>query len=62
MSRHVVKREDVTIAYGYDSMMPPLGGYFFQVSDEKAVNEENPEGIVLNEGMMKGISRNKMAT
>lgn len=62
MSRHVVKKENLIIAYGYDDMMPhPMGGYFFQVSDENAIDEEkNPEGIVLNEGMIKGISRGRM--
>ena len=45
-------------------MMPsPMGGYFFQVFDKNAIDEEkNPEGFVVNEGMIKGISRNKMAT
>lgn len=62
MSRHLVKKEGITIAYGYDDMMPaPLGGYFFQVFNENLVSEENPEGVVVNEGMMRGISRNRMA-
>ena len=62
MSRHIVRKENLTIAYGYDEMMPhPLGGYFFQVFDKNAESEENPEGSVLNEGMVKGVSRNKMA-
>jgi hypothetical protein len=64
MSRHTVKKDNLTISYGYDDMMPsPMGGYFFQVSDKNAIDEEkNPEGFVVNEGMVKGISRNKMAT
>jgi hypothetical protein len=64
MSRHIVKKDNLTIAYGYDEMMPPpMGGYFFQVSDKNAIDEEkNPEGFVVNEGMVRGISRNKMAT
>lgn len=63
MSRHLVRKENITIAYGYDDMMPhPLGGYFFQVTDTNAISDKNPEGIILNEGMVKGISRNKMAT
>jgi hypothetical protein len=63
MSRHIVKKENITIAYGYDDMMPyPLGGYFFQVIDTNAIDDEkNPEGFIVNEGMLKGISRNKMA-
>ena len=62
MSRHLVKKEGKTIAYGYDEMMPaPLGGYFFQVFEENLVSEENPEGVSVNEGMVKGISRNRMA-
>lgn len=64
MSRHIVKKDNLTIAYGYDDMMPsPMGGYFFQVFDKNAIDEEkDPEGFVVNEGMIKGISRNKMAT
>ena len=64
MSRHIVKKDNLTIAYCYDDMMPsPMGGYFFQVFDKNAIDEEkNPEGFVVNEGMIKGISRNKMAT
>ena len=43
-------------------MMPaPLGGYFFQVFNENLVSEENPEGVVISEGMVRGISRNRMA-
>jgi hypothetical protein len=62
MSRYTIRKENITIAYGYDDMMPPpLGGYFFQISDENAVSDENPEGITLNEGMLKGISRSRMA-
>lgn len=62
MSRHLVKKEGITIAYGYDDMMPaPLGGYFFQVFKENLVSEKNPEGVAVNEGMAKGISRNRMA-
>lgn len=63
MSRYTVRKDDLTVFYGYDDMMPPpLGGYFFQVADEKAIDEDkNPEGFILNEGMVKGLSRNKMA-
>jgi hypothetical protein len=63
MSRYTVRKGDLTISYGFDDMMPPpLGGYFFQVADKKAIDEEkNPEGFIVNEGMLKGISRNKMA-
>jgi hypothetical protein len=62
MSRHTVRKQDITIAYGYDNMMPPpMGGYFFQVTDEKAVDEQkNPEGIIVNEGFIRGISKNRM--
>jgi hypothetical protein len=62
MSRYAVKKEDLTIFYGFDNMMPsPLGGYFFQVTDIKAIDEDkNPEGFIINEGMVRGISRNKM--
>jgi hypothetical protein len=62
MSRHVLRKENITVAYGYDDMMPaPLGGYFFQVFDDEEISDRNLEGCIINEGMAKGISRNRMA-
>jgi hypothetical protein len=58
MSRHLFKHDNITIAYGYDPI--PAGGYFFQVFDDSKVTEENDEGIVLNEGFVHGISKQKM--
>lgn len=61
MSRHLIRKNDIVIAYGYDDMMGPmLGGYFFQVFDKTKETEENEEGVVVNEGFVKGISRNRM--
>jgi hypothetical protein len=54
MSRHIQKREELTIAYGFDPT--PIGGYFFQVYKEKEEEEE----FIVNEGFVKGISRTKM--
>jgi hypothetical protein len=60
MSRYVVNKQNLTIVYGYDDMMPPpMGGYFFQVFDETKRTEEN-EGVVINEGFVKGISKSQM--
>jgi hypothetical protein len=54
MSRHIQKKNELTIAYGFDPT--PLGGYFFQVFKEKGEDEE----FIVNEGFVKGISRTKM--
>jgi len=59
MSRHTIKTPNKLIAYGFDSMLP-TGGYFFQVFDENAISDENDEGIVVNEGFLDGISKDKM--
>jgi len=40
--------------------MLPEGGYFFQVFDTNKVSDENDEGIVLNEGFLDGISKERM--
>jgi hypothetical protein len=61
MSRHLIRKNDIVIAYGYDDMMPLHGGYFFQVFDKTKETEDNEEGIVVNEGFVRGISRNRMA-
>lgn len=58
MSRFVVKKGTTEVAYGYDPI--PGGGYFIQVFDQILVNDENPEGVVLNEGFVQGISKEKM--
>lgn len=60
MSRHLIRKQDITIAYGFDSMMP-TGGYFFQVFDQKKVSDSNEEGLVVNEGFFKGIGKSRMA-
>jgi hypothetical protein len=61
MSRHVVRRKNITITYGYDDMMPaPLGGYFFQVFDDEEISDQNSEGLLINEGMVKGVSKTRM--
>lgn len=60
MSRYVIKQnEDVTIAYGFDPI-PHFGGYFFQKFDNSQISEENPEGLVINEGFFGGLPKNKM--
>ena len=42
-----------TIAYGFDD--DPLGGYFFQLYDMKAISKHNDEGIVIEAGLCPGI-------
>lgn len=74
MSRYVLQKGNLEIAYGFDRMTP-LGGYFFQVFDlskkveDWKTEEENEEalkvdpsgnGMVLNKGFVKGISRSAM--
>lgn len=58
MSRFTERKGTITVAYGYDPV--PMGGYFFQVFDEEKKTEENEEGIILNEGFVGGISKNRM--
>lgn len=61
MSRHIFRKKNLTIAYGYDEMMPPpMGGYFFQVFDSNMKSNNNEEGLVLDEGFVRGISKNRM--
>lgn len=61
MSRHVVKKQNLTIAYGFDEMMPaPLGGYFFQVFDKRMESPHNEEGLIVDEGFVKGISKDRL--
>jgi hypothetical protein len=60
MSRYLIKRdENVTIAYGFDPI-PHFGGYFFQKFDNSTITDENPEGLVINEGFLGGLPKNKM--
>lgn len=59
MSRHTQIKSNISIAYGYDHTVP-LGGFFFQVFDSKKISEENDEGVVLNEGFVHGISKERM--
>jgi len=74
MSRHVEHKGNLEIAYGYDNMIPE-GGYFFQVFDStlkwdpNKSDKENEEaervdpsgdGMIINEGFVESISKNKM--
>jgi hypothetical protein len=59
MSRYTQTNSNIQIAYGFDNMLPE-GGYFFQVFDTNKVSDENDEGIVLNEGFLDGISKERM--
>lgn len=54
MSRHIQKKDNLTIAYGFDPT--PIGGYFFQVYKEEGEEEE----FLVNEGFIKGITQTKM--
>ena len=56
MSRHVKRRGSLEIAYGYDDGM----GYFFQVFDSEQESDENDDGLILNEGFIEGISKERM--
>lgn len=60
MSRHITNIDNFEIAYGYDHMgMWP--GYFFEVWDTNQKSEEEPDGkLIVNEGMVKGISQSRM--
>jgi hypothetical protein len=59
MSRHTQTNSNIHIAYGFDDMMPGAG-YFFQVFDDNKITDENDDGIVLNEGFVEGIGKEKM--
>ena len=67
MSRYTkfVKKDNTVyeVAYGFDRMTK-LGGYFFQVfehnKESRAGDSENEPRVILNEGMIRGISRTRM--
>lgn len=60
MSRYTRTSPDrrYEIAYGYDNV--PFGGYFFTVYDQREISDTNEEGVVLSEGLMPGISSERM--
>lgn len=71
MSRHYTTGKDpdnnslVNIFYGYDEVPGFRAGYFFQVytTDEETLRSDpSGEGIIVNEGFLNGISKQKLNT
>lgn len=56
MSRYIINRGNLEIAYGWDEIPT---GYFFQVFDTTKVTDDS-EGIIVNEGFMGDINNKRM--